>query len=74
MGGVVNAMAVLPLLIATAAAWLVYAIPHLIYHVAHPLDASADQVANVAVLASQVLLRLVGLVGVSTLGCRRPVV
>jgi hypothetical protein len=53
------------LLITTAVAWLVYALPHLVHHVSHPLETAPMQAANVAVLTAEVLLPLVGLAGAS---------
>ncbi|MEW9533992.1 hypothetical protein [Microbispora sp. NPDC049125] len=60
-----------PLLVATAAAWLVYALPHFVYHVSHPLEEVPMQVTNVAVLTVEVVLPLVGLAGVSVTRRRR---
>src|SRR4051794_26429473 len=37
------------LVIANAAGWLTYALPHLAFHLAHPLDGAAMQVPNVVV-------------------------
>jgi hypothetical protein len=54
-----------PLLVANAAGWLTYAVPHLVFHVVHPLDSGPMQAANVVVLSSQVLLPVVGLLGLS---------
>jgi hypothetical protein len=54
-----------PLLVANAAGWLVYALPHLGYHVAHPLDAAGMQAVNVLVLSSEVVLPAIGLLGTS---------
>jgi hypothetical protein len=75
IGGLVNGLAVVavltawslakPLVIANALSWLTYAVPHLIFHVVHPLDGPAMQVPNVAVLSLEVLLPLLGLVSVS---------
>jgi hypothetical protein len=74
IGGLVNGMAVValvaavtlsrPLLVTTAIAWLTYALPHLAFHVAHPLDEPGQQAVNVVVLCSEVLLPVVGLLGV----------
>jgi hypothetical protein len=75
VGGLVNGLAVVaiiaawtlskPLLTATAAGWLVYALPHLGYHLAEPLNDAGMQSFNVLVLASQVVLPVLGLVGVA---------
>lgn len=73
VGGLVNGLAVValvaawspvrPLLVATGVGWLVYAVPHLVFHVRHPLPDSPSQAANVAVLAAEVVLPLLGLLG-----------
>ena len=60
-----------PLLIANAVGWLVYALPHFVYHVNHPLADASMQRLNVAVLISEVLLPVLGLLGIGTLGRRR---
>jgi hypothetical protein len=54
---------VTPLLVATALAWVVYAVPHFVYHADHPLPSM--QAWQVALLATQVLLPLIALVGVT---------
>lgn len=71
IGGLVNGLAVVAvvaawtlsrtLLLATAAAWLVYAVPHLGFHLAHPLDDASMQTLNVVVLTSEVALPVLGL-------------
>jgi hypothetical protein len=75
IGGLVNGLAVVaivaawtlskPLLAANALGWLVYALPHLGYHLAHPLDDAGMQALNVLVLGSQVVLPALGLLGAS---------
>ena len=75
IGGLVNGLAVVaivaawslskPVLVATATGWLVYSVPHFGFHVSHPLDDTSMQALNVAVLASQIILPLLGLLGVS---------
>ncbi|GLL07752.1 hypothetical protein [Dactylosporangium matsuzakiense] len=81
VGGLVNglgAMAVVaalwmsaPLLVANAVAWTVYAVPHFVYHVNHPLAETSMQRWNVVVLTSEVVLPLLGLLGIGTLSRRR---
>ena len=71
IGGLINGLGVLALaaavvltrslLVTTAIAWLVYAVPHLIYHVVHPLPTM--QAANVTFLTAQVVLPVIGLAG-----------
>jgi hypothetical protein len=73
VGGLVNGLAVValiaaftlskPLLSATVAGWLVYALPHLGYHLAEPLHGEGAQSLNVLVLLSEVILPVVGLLG-----------
>lgn len=73
VGGLVTALGILalaaaltlstPVLVTSAVAWLVYAVPHMVYHVSHPVPKM--QTVNVVVLASQVLLPLIGLLGIS---------
>jgi hypothetical protein len=53
-----------PLLIATALAWLVYSVPHFVYHADHPLPSM--QAWQLVALATQVLLPLIALVGVAS--------
>ncbi len=53
-----------PLLVANALGWLVYGVPHLLFHSIHPLDEVSMQVINVVVLSSEVLLPLLGLLAV----------
>ncbi|HEY0541450.1 MAG TPA: hypothetical protein VGD53_23970 [Actinoallomurus sp.] len=53
-----------PLLIATALAWLVYAVPHFVYHADHPLPSM--QAWQVVALATQVLLPLIALIGLAS--------
>jgi hypothetical protein len=75
IGGLINGLAVValvaawtlskPLLAANALGWLVYALPHLGYHLAHPLSGSGMQALNVLVLCSQVVLPVLGLLAVS---------
>lgn len=60
-----------PLLIANAIGWLVYALPHFVYHVNHPLAKTSMQTWNVVVLTSEVVLPLLGLLGVGTLSRRQ---
>ena len=60
-----------PLLIANAVGWLVYGLPHFVYHVSHPLAEASEQALNVVVLTSEVVLPLLGLLGVSARGARR---
>jgi hypothetical protein len=72
VGGLVNGLAVVALVaawtlsrtlaVAGALAWLVYGVPHLAFHVAHPLDDPSMQVINVVVLVTEVALPLLGLV------------
>ena len=61
-----------PLVRATALAWLVYSVPHLVYHVRHRgvLD-SSDQVSSLASLALVPLLALAVLVFSSRFGDAR---
>jgi hypothetical protein len=75
VGGLVNGLSVVAvlaawrlsrsLLMATAVGWLVYSLPHLVYHLGHPLDDAGMQAVNVLVLGSQVVLPVVGLLGAS---------
>jgi len=60
------------LVIANAAGWLTYALPHLAFHLAHPLDGAAMQVPNVVVLCSEVVLPLLGLLAICSSGGSRP--
>jgi hypothetical protein len=74
VGGFVSALGVLalvaaiapttPLLIATALAWLVYAVPHFVYHADHPLPSM--QAWQLVALATQLLLPLIALIGVAS--------
>jgi hypothetical protein len=74
IGGLVNGLAVVAIVAAwtlsrtlawaTALAWLVYGVPHLVFHLAHPLDGASSQATNVAVLAGEIVLPLVGLIAV----------
>ena len=75
IGGLVNALSVVaivaawslsrPLLAANALGWLVYALPHLVYHLSRPIDDGGMQAQNVLVLTSEVVLPLLGLLGAS---------
>jgi hypothetical protein len=75
IGGLVNGLSVVaivaawslsrPLLAANALGWLVYALPHLAYHVSRPLDETGMQVQNVLVLSAEVVLPVIGLLGAS---------
>ena len=75
IGGLVNGLSVVaivaawslsrPLLAANALGWLVYALPHLVFHVSHPLDDAGMQALNVLVLSSEVVLPVLGLLGAS---------
>jgi hypothetical protein len=75
IGGLVNGLSVVaivaawslsrPLLAANALGWLVYALPHLGFHVSHPLDDAGMQALNVLVLTSEVVLPVLGLLGAS---------
>jgi hypothetical protein len=60
-----------PLIIANTCGWLIYAVPHLGFHVVHPLDSSGMQALNVLVLTSEILLPIAGLLAVSTTQRRR---
>jgi len=81
VGGLVNGLGVVaivaalwlstPLLVANAVGWLVYALPHFVYHVNHPLAETSMQTWNVVVLTSEVVLPLLGLLGVGTLSRRQ---
>jgi hypothetical protein len=74
IGGLVNGLAVVAalsawslsrrLVVANAAGWLTYAVPHLVFHVVHPLDGAAMQGLNVVVLCSEIAFPLVGLWGI----------
>ena len=74
IGGLVNGLSVVALvaawslsrtlLVANALGWAVYALPHLVFHLAHPLDDPGQQAINVVVLVAEVTLPLVGLCGV----------
>jgi hypothetical protein len=74
VGGLVNGLAVVAivaaltlsrtLLVATALGWVVYSVPHLVFHLQHPLDDSSSQVVNAVVLISEVVLPLLGLLAV----------
>jgi hypothetical protein len=80
IGGLVNGLAVVaivaawtlsrPLVLANALGWLVYGVPHLVFHLAHPLDGASSQATNVVVLTSEIVLPLVGLLAV--FGRREP--
>lgn len=73
IGGLVNGLSVVaivaawslsrPLLVANALGWLVYALPHLGYHLSRPLDDAGMQLLNVLVLGSEVVLPVLGLLG-----------
>ena len=75
IGGLVNGLSVVaivaawslsrPLLAANALGWLVYALPHLAYHLSRPIDDAGMQAQNVLVLTSEVVLPLLGLLGAS---------
>lgn len=75
VGGLVNGLSVVAivaactlsttLLVANALGWFVYAVPHLVYHLAHSLDDGGMQALNVVVLASEIVLPLLGLLAVS---------
>jgi hypothetical protein len=75
IGGLVNGMSVVAivaactlsstLLVANALGWFVYAVPHLLYHLAHSLDDGGMQALNVVVLGSEIVLPLLGLLAVS---------
>lgn len=75
IGGLINGLAVVaivaawtlsrPLLMANALGWLTYGLPHLSYHLGHPLDGTSMQELNVFVLTSEIVLPLLGLLGVS---------
>ncbi len=74
VGGLVTGLGVLalaaafvrttPMLVTAAVAWLVYAVPHLVFHVMHPLPTT--QGLEVVALTSQVVLPLIGLAAVRT--------
>jgi hypothetical protein len=80
VGGLVSGLGVLaivtavwlttPLLVANAASWLVYSLPHFAFHVAHPLEEAPMQALNVVVLTSEVVLPMVGLLAITAR--RRP--
>jgi hypothetical protein len=53
-----------PLLVATALGWLVYGVPHLVFHSIHALDDGSMQVVNIVVLSSEILLPILGLLAV----------
>ncbi|MGY2703769.1 DUF4345 family protein [Nocardioides sp. HB32] len=73
IGGLVNGMAVValvaawrpsrPLFLAAGLGWLVYSVPHFVFHLSHPLDDSSMQALNVVVLVTEILLPLLGLLG-----------
>jgi hypothetical protein len=75
IGGLANGLAVVaiaaawtlsrPLLIANALGWLVYAVPHAVFHLAHPLAGASTQAQNVVVLTAEIVLPLLGLIAVS---------
>jgi hypothetical protein len=75
LGGLVNGLSVVailaawslsrPLLAANALGWLVYALPHLGYHLWRPLDDADMQVLNVLILSGEVVLPVLGLLGAS---------
>jgi hypothetical protein len=75
IGGLINGLAVVaivaawtlsrPLLMANALGWLIYGLPHLGYHLGHPLDGTSMQELNVFVLTSEIVLPLLGFLGVS---------
>jgi hypothetical protein len=54
-------------LFATALAWLVYGLPHLAFHLDHPLPEGPMQALNAAVLVSEVTLPVVGLLALWSL-------
>ncbi len=84
VGGLVNGLSVVavlaawslsrPLLAANALGWLVYAVPHLGYHLWRPLDDAHMQAFNVLILSGEVVLPVLGLLGASwgTRAARRP--
>jgi hypothetical protein len=62
-----------PLVRATAWAWLVYGVPHLVYHVRHrDVYDSADQIANITSLMVAPVLAIVLLVLANRLPARTP--
>jgi hypothetical protein len=71
IGGLVNGLAVVaivaawtlsrPLVLATALGWLVYGVPHLAFHLAHPVEGASAQAVNVVVLTSEIVLPLLAL-------------
>lgn len=75
IGGLVNGLAVVAVvaawtlgrsvLVATAVGWLVYSVPHLGFHVTHPLGDTSMQAINVVVLTSQIALPLLGLLAIT---------
>ena len=75
IGGLVNGLSVVaivaawslsrPLLAANALGWLVYAVPHFVFHLSHPLDDAGMQALNVLVLSGEVVLPVLGLLGAS---------
>jgi hypothetical protein len=75
IGGLVNGLSVVAivaawslsrtLLVANALGWLVYALPHLGYHLSQPLDEAGMQALNVLVLSSEIVLPVLGLLGAS---------
>ncbi|HEV7628573.1 MAG TPA: hypothetical protein VGO89_18925 [Streptomyces sp.] len=75
MGGLVDGLSVVaivaawslsrPLLAANALGWLVYALPHLGYHLWRPLDDAGMQALNVLILSGEVVLPVLGLLGAS---------
>jgi hypothetical protein len=73
IGGLVNGLSVVAivaalslsrtLLVANALGWLVYALPHLGYHLSQPLDDADMQAINVLVLCAEIVLPVLGLLG-----------
>ena len=74
VGGLVNGLGVVAIVaawtlsrsvvLAATLGWLIYAVPHLAFHMTHPLDSVGMQVLNVLVLVSEILLPLAGLLAV----------
>jgi len=73
IGGLVNGLSVVavvaawrpvsPLLLAAGLGWLVYTVPHFVFHVSHPLEGSAMQATNIVVLLTEMALPLVAVIG-----------
>jgi hypothetical protein len=82
VGGLVNGLGVVAVvaavtrsrtvLVATALAWLVYGLPHLAFHLDHPLPEGPMQALNAAVLVSEVALPVIGLLALWSLVPSRP--